>query len=928
MLLRSYRRLLLALVVLLPSALLHGATPVTPTPEQLQMLKQLPPAQRELLRKAVKDQITPTKSTPDENAEFIDEENDKTGDARLTNGSTTDPIAPRLQAGDTVLLSFKPIEKPPTERRTPEEEKETEPPLSVEEKEAQRLQRQEQEKLRQALLPKEPVFVLDQFGALTINNVGRFVLAGLNEMEASERLSADPAFQGLRVRLKRLPIEPELKRFGYDLFISPPKTFAPATDIPVPADYVVGPGDTLIVQLIGKENIEHELTVTRDGTLLFPGIGPIAVAGTRFSQLQKDLSARVQRQMIGTRASVTLGRLRSIRVFVLGDVVRPGSYTVSSLSTLTNALFASGGVKPIGSLRDVQLKRDGQVVSRLDLYDLLLRGDTRGDARLLPGDVIFVPPVGAVVGVSGRVRRPALYELKDERSIEQVIAMAGGLLPDAAPSSRVDRARGKVARSVVSLDLTRPEDVRQEVQDGDVVRVFALSERVEQSVRLTGWVTQAGNHQWHEGMRLSDVIPSLAALRPEADTQFVLIKRERAEDRQIELLGANPQLAMEKPKSDADIALMPQDEIRVFSVHEDRATLIKPLIERARLTSSPSRPLREVAIEGAVHHPGRYPWSANMTIEDLVRAGGGLTERAYTLEAELTRYIVAEGKPRELARQLVRLSQDGKPGDVQTKLQPYDQVVIRRVPHWEEEGVVEILGEVRFPGRYPIARGERLSKVLQRAGGFTEAAYPRAAVFLRESVRQREQEYLERLIAQLERDLVVIRTAGPEVGVRKDTALLEGEALLRQMRAAKATGRMVIQLETVASAKDDYDVVMQSGDKLVIPPRPDEITVVGEVYYPTSHVYSTDRTRDDYVRLSGGVTERGNKRAVYVVHADGSVSPPRGWFGRDVAVGPGDTIIVPVKVDRIGNLKLFTDISTILFQLAVTAAALDAIGIL
>lgn len=914
-------RLILAVLFAAPSALLYGATSLVPTPEQLQLLKQLPPAQRDLLLKALKEEVLGAKPSPTDDAEEQEKDGKQAGPEK------EEPFerVVRLQAGDTLLISFKPIEKPAVD---PKRESEREAALSQEEKAVQREQRREQERLRQALLPPEPVFVLDQFGALTINNIGRFVLAGLNESEAAERLAAEPAFSGLRVRVKRLPIEPELKRFGLDLFTGVPKTFAPAADIPVPADYVVGPGDTVVVQLVGKENAEHQLVVTRDGMLLFPGIGPLAVAGMKFSQLQKELSRRVERQFIGTHASVTLGRLRSIRVFVLGDVVRPGSYTVSSLSTLTNALFASGGVKPIGSMRDVQLKRSGEVVARLDLYDLLLRGDTRGDARLLPGDVIFVPPVGPVVGVSGRVRRPAFYEIKDEKSIEDLIGMAGGLLPDAlARSGRLDRVSEKGSRSVISLDLTQPDGQNVRLQDGDIVRVFAVAERVTQSVTLSGWVLHPGNYQWQPDMRLSDLIPSLNALRPQADIHYALVKRERPADRYLELLGVDPASALQNPRSDQDILLAPQDEVRVFGVQEDRAALLRPLLERARLTSSPVNPAREVGVDGAVHHPGRYPWSAAMTVSDLINAGGGLTERAYTLEAELTRYTVANGKSRAQTRQLIRLVPGNDNSGAQLKLQPYDQLVIRRTPQWEEEGTVEIVGEVRFPGRYPIAPGERLSDVLRRSGGMTDTAYPRAAVFLRESVRQREQDYLDRLATQLERDLVVFRTEGPEVGVRKDTALLEGEALLRQMRATKATGRMVIKLEDVVADNGGYDIVMQPGDKLVIPPRPDEVTVLGEVYYPTSHVYARGLTRDDYVQQSGGVTERGNKRAVYVVHADGSVSPPSGWFGDDVSVGPGDTVIVPVKVDRIGNLKLFTDISTILYQLAVTAAALHSINV-
>jgi polysaccharide biosynthesis/export protein len=919
-------RLLVAVLLWTSPMLVDAATMAGPTPEQLQLLKQLPPAQRELLRKALKDDGAGVKSTPEDTAET--EKDDKNaGPFAETEKQKEErferPI--RLQAGDTVLLTFKPIEKPAGDSKR-DDQRET--ALTQEEKTTQRDQRLEQQRLRQALLPSEPVFVLDQFGALAINNVGRFVLAGLNEAEAGERLEAEAVFNGLRVRVKRLPIEPEIKRFGHDLFIGPPKTFAPAGDVPVSADYVIGPGDTVIVQLVGKENVEHDLVVTRDGTLLFPGLGPIAVAGMKFSQLQKELSNRVARQFIGTRASVTLGRLRSIRVFVLGDVARPGSYTVSGLATLTNAIFASGGVTPAGSLRDIQLKRGGEIVGRLDLYDLLLRGDTRGDARLLPGDVIFVPPLRVLAGVSGRVRRPAFYELKDEKSVEELISMAGGLLPDAYPTAtRLDRVGENGARAVLSLDVTKPEGQGMQLRDGDIVRVFAVPERAAQSVTLSGWVQHAGSYQWRPGMRLTDLISSLAVFRPQADIHFVLIQRERANDRHLELIGADPLSALQKPQGPSDVALMPNDDVRVFGVQEDRSVLLKPLLERARLTASPADPVREVVVEGAVHHPGRYPWSAGMTVQDLIHAGGGMTERAYTVEAELTRFVVTDGKSRAQTRQLVQLRSNGEHGEAATRLQPYDQLVIRRTPQWDEEGTVEILGEVRFPGRYPIARGERLSKVLQRAGGLSEVAYPRASVFLRESVRQREQEYLERLTAQLERDLFVFRTEGPEVGVRKDTALLEGEALLRQMRASKASGRMVIKLDAIVSGRDDYDVVMQPGDKLVIPSRPDEVTVVGEVYYPTSHVYAKDRGRDDYVRLSGGVTERGNKRAVYVVHADGSVTPPPGWFGGDAEAGPGDTVIVPVKVDRIGNLKLFTDISTILYQLAVTAAALHSIGV-
>lgn len=842
----------------------------------------------------------------------------------------------RLKAGDTVLLRFD-TQPPMEKRRDPEAIRglatpppplpppaEKEPSLTPEE----RQEFDKRQRLRKATLPNEQVFVLDHTGAIVLTNIGRLALAGLNEEEAAERIAAEPALRGLYVTLRRLPVEAELKPFGHDLFVKNGRRFTPATDIPVPADYVVGPGDTLLVQVFGKESGEHELVVTRDGLVHFPGLGPIPIVGKKFSQVQKELHERVRRQLIGARASIGLGRLRTMRVFVLGEVEQPGSYVVSGLATLTNALLASGGIRPYGSLRDVQLKRDGQVVARLDVYRLLLHGDSQGDARVLPGDIIFVPPARLSVGIAGRVRRPAIYELKDEKTLAELIDLAGGLLPDADTRSvQIERVTEALAREVTGGDVRQTAMQNLALRDGDTVRVFPIAERYAQAVQVEGHVERPGRRPWRDGMRLTDLLPALSALKPEADTRYVLIKRLNRTEGTTELFGADLLAALEQPDGPANARLAAEDTVHVFDRREDRVTLLEPLLTQARASTGPARPLREVSVQGAVHHPGRYPWSPDMRVVDLLHAAGGLTDQAYILEAELTRFA-SDGRTREQARQVIDLAAALKGKEKNVALAPYDQLVVRRVPKWSEEGTVEITGEVKFPGVYPIVRGERLSRLLQRAGGLSEYAYPKGAVFLRQSVRAREQEYLERLTAQLERDLAVFATAGPEIGVKKEAALAEGQALLRQMRAAQATGRMVINLAAVVDDREGYDIVVQPGDKLHVPQRSDEVTVLGEVYYPTSHLHVADYGRDDYIRLSGGVTERGNKRAVYVVHADGSVSPPRGWFGGHVAVGPGDTVIVPLKVDRVSSLKLFTDISTILFQLAVTAAALDAIGVL
>ena len=374
--------------------------------------------------------------------------------------------------------------------------------------------------------------------------LGSIALAGLTEMQAEQRLSVAPQLKEFRVDIVRLPLErlgeEALKPFGYDLFAGIPTTFAPATDVPVPAEYVVGPGDQIRVQLYGDVNQSYLLTVGRDGRIDFPELGPVEVAGQTFTQVRQDLESRVARQMIGTVASVSMGETRSIRVFVLGEAYRPGSYTVSGLSTITNALFVSGGVKEIGSLRNIQLKRRGQVVSRLDLYDLLLRGDTTDDARLLPGDVIFIPPVGKTVAVTGEVRRPAIYEIAGETSPRQMIELAGGLTADADPSFvRIERTSEQRQRVTVDVDLA-PGAPAVALASGDVLRVLPIRATLENSVLVQGHVHRPGAFQYRPGMRISDVIGSLDELKPRADMHYVLVRRELPPDRLVTVALGGP----------------------------------------------------------------------------------------------------------------------------------------------------------------------------------------------------------------------------------------------------------------------------------------------------------------------------------------------------------------------------------------------------
>ena len=718
---------------------------------------------------------------------------------------------------------------------------------------------------------------------------------------------------------------PRLRPFGYDLFAGEPSTFAPATDIPIPVDYVIGPGDTIEVQLFGGQNAFYSLVVTREGTLNFPEIGPLSVAGLRFGELRQLLQQRVSEQMIGVTASITMGPLRSIRIFVLGDAHRPGSYTVSALSTMTNALFVSGGISEIGSLRKVQLKRSGKLITTLDLYDLLLRGDTSGDARLQPGDVIFIPPVGNTVGVDGEVRRPAIYELQGEATVAQVLAVAGGMLPSSYPqASQIERINAERERTVIDVDLTTQAGLGTSVRADDTIRIYSVLEKREDIVLLEGHVNREGTYQWRPGMRLTDLIPSTEDLLPKADLDYVLIRRERPDGLRTEVRSANLGKALRARGSAADIPLQAKDTVTVFNLSPDRSDLLTSLIDELRLQSRQGSPTQEVTVVGRVRAPGVYPLESGMRVSDLLRAGGQLEEAAYPLEAELTRFSIVGGQFRKASLVKVDLNRVLS-GDEQANLvlSPHDVLNVKEMPQWSGVERVEVVGEVRFPGVYPIRRGERLSSLLQRAGGLNDLAFAEGAIFLREELRQREEEQLAELVERLESDvssLAVSQEEQPEVTSAR-------RALLSQVRNTQAPGRLVIDLPGLIAdpTNQDVDVMLRAGDRLLIPKESPTVTVIGEVQFPTSHLFGGELTVQDYIDKSGGTTADADEKRIYVVRADGAVEPSaRSKFFRSrnsQTVRPGDTVVVPLEADRISKLSLWTNVTSIIYNIGVAAAA-------
>lgn len=903
--------------ILLLTASVPFAQTIRLTPQQEAMLNQLPPSQRRQALDAL-EQLNRQNAARSEGQGLSEESSPVPGedsDRSLSDLFPEEEEAqePRAAEGSRLVIGLT-----PRDDLSPRElaELESDPAL--------------------ALVTGSNFYELDNSGVLALPGLASIPLLGLTEASIEKRLAAEPALKVFDVAVSILDVRAgaseALEPFGYEFFDkSAEGGFEPVKTGPVPPDYVLGPGDSVRVQLFGNVNDVYEVEVSRDGVLNLPELGPMTVAGLQFSEFRADLDRRVGQMLIGTQVSVSMGQLRTIRVFILGDANRPGSYVVNSLSTISSALYYSGGISTIGSLRNIQLKRDGQLVARLDLYDLLLRGDTSADARIQPGDVIFVPPIGATVGVGGAVRRPAVYELSRESTVKAVLALAGGLKPVAFPAaSRIERIDSEDRRIVVSLDIENAEGAAARVMDGDTVFVPEVLARLESSIELAGHVHRPGAYQLRPGMRLTDLLPSANYLMPGADTGYVLVRRQ-TQDNRTSVVSANLAAAWSEPGSSENLRLEARDTVNVFSLAFSRQRVIQPILEELKLQSRVGIPYREVSVSGSVKAPGVYPLEPDMRISDLLRAGGHLSEEAYTLRAELARYQVVEGEYRigeVIDVDLGGILKGDRSADL--VLSEHDNLRVSKIPQWDALWSVRLEGEVRFPGVYRVRQGETLREVLQRAGGLTDAAFPEGAIFLRESLRKREQEQIDALARRIEADLTqlsleTLETTGAQ-------ALETGQSLLQQLREMEAVGRLVIDLEQLAARASGADLVndveLRDGDRLLVPKQAQEVTVIGETQQNTSHLFQPGISRDDYIEMSGGLTRRADKKLIYVVRASGAVVAGKRsrWFGRGggTEIRPGDTIVVPLETDRIRPLTFWTNVTQILYQGAIAVAAIQS----
>jgi protein involved in polysaccharide export with SLBB domain len=672
--------------------------------------------------------------------------------------------------------------------------------------------------------------------------------------------------------------EAVLPRFGQELFALAPESFAPPLYGPIDPDYRIGPGDDVVVDVWGDAVFRLEKVVNREGNVLLPDVGQVSLMGLTLTQAKDRLRGRLSKAFSGftnspptTFLDVSLGKLRPIKVFVVGEVRRPGGYDLSAASTVFHALYYAGGPAANGSMRDVRVIRGNRQVAALDVYDYLLRGTKEGDIRLENDDTIFVPVLGRSVSVRGEVVRPGVYELTAEEDLGDVIRMAGGLTATAyldrvsierivPPEERDAIEDDRMVIDVGLLEVLR-EGRRFELEDLDDLRVQAITDSRTNYVEVSGQVRRPGTYELTEGMRVSDVVRRADGPRDDAFLDRAVLSRTHP-DLSRETITFDLDRALEGIP-EADLLLRPRDEIRILSIWDLR--------ER-----------ETVAIQGAVREPGQYELTEGMLLGDLLLKAGGFLENAHTAEVEVSRPHPDNPNVTRIAETFhVEFADEfpSRPGILPSfELENHDIVFVRTKPYWGLQRNVRIEGEVLFPGTYSLRSStETLADLIDRAGGLLDTATP------------------------------------------------EGFQLIR---TKDDVGQISVDLDRALRDRDDNDnVVLVEGDILRVPPRPTTVKVSGAVNFPTNLVYRRGKGISYYVDSAGGYRDAAKKGDVAIIYPTGRAAKVRRfWF--DPGVKPGAEIVVPARGEDEGVNwgETIKDVTTILASLATTYLVIDRIA--
>ena len=696
----------------------------------------------------------------------------------------------------------------------------------------------------------------------------------------------------------------QLPIFGASLFAGVPTTFSPIQDVPVGPGYILGPGDELRLQISGQIDQQFAVSVDRTGAISVPGLGSVHVAGLAYAQLPAFLNTQLSKIYRNFTLNVGLGALRSIQVFVVGAVRRPGSFSISSMSTLTNAVFASGGPLPQGSLRDIQVKRGGQTIVHFDLYDLLLSGDKSKDINLSTGDVIFIPSVGPQVAAVGSVNNPAIYELKGDTTIDGLLQMAGGETTVAGGSTvRLERI---FQHSMLTVEDAPPSKRSTELlQAGDIISVTSIIDRFRDAVTLRGNVANPGRYVWHQGMHITDLIPNKDSLITRNYWRQRNQLGQLQQDYQADSSGRQPEGSLQLKSNTTDKNAEPS--------------------QRGTASSDPGGNSVGTALTGNN--------SIFQAKTDVILSAPDIDWSYAVIERQSTQDLKTSLIPFNLGK--IVLDGDASqnlelfPGDVVTIFSNADL----RVPSTQQTRFVRLEGEFVASGVYSVNPGETLRSLLHRVGGFTSDAYLYASEFTRESTRRVEEQRLHEYADELEAQVSSVtasnqaRAVTPSDALAASASSADAHSAIARLRNIEPIGRIVLDLKPDSVGIDSVpDLALEDGDRFVVPRVPSNVNVEGQVYSANAFVYSPGEHVINYMQRAGGPDRQADKKRTFILRADGSVVSRQYADVERAPIYPGDTIVVPPIIDKRAILQRVVDIAAIVGNFGLGAAAIDILA--
>ena len=714
-------------------------------------------------------------------------------------------------------------------------------------------------------------------------------------------------------------------RFGMSIFKNKVSTFSPADNLPVPDDYKLGAGDQLSIKLLGTENIQLNPTISRDGSIFINRIGNIVLSGLLFDDAVKLIKQRIESALIGVEVFVTMGQIKTINIFISGEVNKPGMYSLSALTSVTQSLYQAGGITRIGSLRNIQVLRNGELINVFDAYDLLVYGNSNNDIRLRSGDVLFVPTHKGVVTVTGNVKRTGSFEIKNSDTFTDLLKWTGGYSANANPEFGLLISSDEIGALPKSktLDFNDLTNLAIELKPNDRFYIPAIGTTVFDTISILGAVNRPGKFGWFDGIRLSDLFSDkYEDFDQSAELKLGFIERFDPENFLWEIIPFSPIDIIERKSVKGDLTLNDRDIINILYADSRRMEQIESAVSKLINQSSDKQLPKVITISGAVKFPGEYPIFTDTSLAEMFTAAGGFKDNALLRSIEISRIKLDENG--EVVPSVIEISALNDLNESRSFIpQSRDRVTVREIKELQANDRVNISGEVRYPGSYPITKGDTLKSIVERAGGLIDGAFPEGAVLQRITTMTAQKKGNARLADSIRSSYASSLITAENVS----NTLNDINQVAETLENLVNDGRIVINLEAAIAGNKKNNIALEKDDSLFIPKILSTVSVIGEVNSLNAILFNPSLSIDDYIGLAGGFKTRADIENIFIIKANGSLIPlKKSLFGlglKRYKVEQGDTIVVPVKVNYTDNLTLWNQVTQLIYQSLVSLSVLE-----